>query len=224
MPALDPLDSYASRTAARARSRRLGVREHRDQRWLVRDQGDHVVGIGRHERERGHRAAAAREHVDRTGAERLDQGVHVVRLDRGRIVDAAVSARAAAEAARVVGDDRAVGEIARRAWRSPRRSSADRSSSAAGVRRRWAAGRGRRRRCRLRRSRACVLSACQLGPGARSKLIGPAAGHYRRIRGSPKCGKTLLSPNQVIAEIRSPSSVRTSSAYGRAISVCGLGK
>ena len=35
-------------------------------------------------------------------------------------------------------------------------------------------------------------------------------GRYRRMRGRPKCGKTLLSPNQVIAEIRSPSSVRTS--------------
>jgi threonine dehydrogenase-like Zn-dependent dehydrogenase len=35
---------------------------------------------------------------------------------------------------------------------------------------------------------------------------------HRRIRGNPKFGKTLLSPNQVIADIRSPSSVRTSIA------------
>jgi hypothetical protein len=47
---------------------------------------------------------------------------------------------------------------------------------------------------------------------------------YRSIRGSPKSGKTLLSANQVIVEIWSPSSVRTSSPYGRAISVCGDGK
>lgn len=59
-------------------------------------------------------------------------------------------------------------------------------------------------------------------------LSGPACvrirASYRRIRGSPKCGKTLLSENQVSAEIWSPSSVRTSSPYGRAISVWGDGK
>ena len=46
-----------------------------------------------------------------------------------------------------------------------------------------------------------------------------AAFPTRRIRGKPKCGKTLLPPNQLIADIRSPASVRTSKAYGRAISV-----
>jgi hypothetical protein len=46
---------------------------------------------------------------------------------------------------------------------------------------------------------------------------------YRRILGNPKCGKTLLSPNQVIADIRSLSSVRTSIACGRAMSVWGWG-
>lgn len=55
-------------------------------------QGGHVVGVCRHERERGHRAAAAREHLDRANAERLDNGVDIVRLDRGRIVDPAVFA------------------------------------------------------------------------------------------------------------------------------------
>ena len=44
-------------------------------------------------------------------------------------------------------------------------------------------------------------------------------GSYRRIRGSPKCGNTPLPPNQVIAEIPSPSSVSTSIADGRATSV-----
>jgi hypothetical protein len=47
---------------------------------------------------------------------------------------------------------------------------------------------------------------------------------YRSIRGSPKCGKTLLSANHVIAEIRSPSSPRTTRPYGRAISVRASGK
>ena len=47
---------------------------------------------------------------------------------------------------------------------------------------------------------------------------------YRSVRGSPKCGKTLVSPNQVIADIRSPSSVRTNNAYARAISACALGR
>jgi hypothetical protein len=47
---------------------------------------------------------------------------------------------------------------------------------------------------------------------------------YRSIRGSPKCGKTLLSPNQEIADIPSPSSVRTNNAYGRVMSVWGTGR
>ena len=47
---------------------------------------------------------------------------------------------------------------------------------------------------------------------------------YRSIRGCPKCGKALLPPNQVIAEICWPSRVRTSIPYSRAISVWGGGK
>jgi hypothetical protein len=64
-----------------------------------------------HEREGGHGAPAAREHLGRAGAERLDDGVHILGLDRGRMVDPAVSAGAAAEAARVIRDHRAVGEV-----------------------------------------------------------------------------------------------------------------
>ena len=74
-------------------------------------QGGHVVGVGRHERERGHRAATAGEHLDRADAECFDHGVHVVRLEGGGVVDPAVFAGAAAEAARVVGDHGAVGEV-----------------------------------------------------------------------------------------------------------------
>ncbi len=113
MPAPEPLASYASRTAARARSAAAASESTRDQRWLVGHQGCHVVGIGRHERERGHRTATASEHLDRAGAERLDDGVYVVRLNRGRIVDPAVLANAAAEAARVIGDHGPVREMRR---------------------------------------------------------------------------------------------------------------
>ena len=74
-------------------------------------QGGHVVGVGRHERERGHRAAAAGEHLDRTNGERFNHGMHVAGLERGRIVDSAVCAGAAAEAARVIRDHGAVGEV-----------------------------------------------------------------------------------------------------------------
>ena len=88
----------------------LGVGEHRDDRRLVCHQRRHDVGVCRHERERGHRAATAREHLDRANAERLDNGVYVVRLDRGRILDPAVLAGAAAEASWVIGDHGAVGE------------------------------------------------------------------------------------------------------------------
>jgi hypothetical protein len=79
----------------------------------VGHQGCYVVGICRHERKRGHRAATAREHLDGAGAERLDDGVYVVRLDRGRVVDPPVLADAAAQAARVIGDHGPVGEVRR---------------------------------------------------------------------------------------------------------------
>jgi hypothetical protein len=69
--------------------------------------------MGGDERERGDRAAAAREDLDRAGAERLDQRVQILRLDRRRVVDPPVLARAAPEAARVIGDHGAVGEVRR---------------------------------------------------------------------------------------------------------------
>lgn len=64
----------------------------------------------------------------------------------------------------------------------------------------------------------------EAAPGNRAFATASTALPYRRIRGNPKCGKTPLSPNQVSADIPSPSSVSTSNAYGRAISVRGLGK
>jgi hypothetical protein len=44
---------------------------------------------------------------------------------------------------------------------------------------------------------------------------------YRSIRGRPNRGNTLLSANQVMAEIRSPSRVSTKSENARATSVSG---
>ena len=46
----------------------------------------------------------------------------------------------------------------------------------------------------------------------------------RSVRGSPKCGKTLLSANQVISAMPSSARVSTTSPYGRAMSVWGDGK
>jgi hypothetical protein len=44
------------------------------------------------------------------------------------------------------------------------------------------------------------------------------------VRGSPKCGNTLLSAKKVISATLLPASVSTRSPYGRPISVCGQGK
>ena len=55
------------------------------------------------------------------------------------------------------------------------------------------------------------------------RLAGLSNG-YRSVRGSPNWGKTLVSANQVIADIRSPSSVRTNNPRGRAMSVLGMGR
>ena len=68
------------------------------------------------------------------------------------------------------------------------------------------------------------------GPSLRSRRSSsnqPSERHgslRRNVRGRPNCGKTLLSPNQVIADIRSLSGVRTSMAHGLAMSVLGGGE
>ncbi len=87
---------------------RRAVGQNIDERRLVRYQRLDVIGIGRHERERRHGATAAGEHLDRAGAERLDHGVDVGRLNQRRLIDAAVLADAAPKPARVIGDDRPV--------------------------------------------------------------------------------------------------------------------
>ena len=91
----------------------VGVGEHVDQRRLVRDERDDVVGMSRDEGEGGDRPAAAREQLHRSGVERGDDGVDVRGLLLGVVVGAAVAPRAAAEAAGVVRDDGAVGKVRR---------------------------------------------------------------------------------------------------------------
>ena len=82
---------------------------------------------------------------------------------------------------------------------------------------------------RSRRRSSDLSSARERGRGR--LLAAPTTGvllgerfSYRSIRGSPKCGKALLPPNQVIAEICWPSRVTTIIPYSRAISVWGGGK
>ena len=113
MPAPDPLGLVCVPNASAGALGSLRVLKHLDEGRLVCHQGGHVAGVCRHERERGHRAATARKHLDRVGAERFDDRVHVIRLDRGRVVDPAVFACAAAQATRVIGDHGAVGEVLR---------------------------------------------------------------------------------------------------------------
>lgn len=67
-------------------------------------------GVCPHERERGHSAPAAGEHLHRPDAECLDNRVHVARLHGGCVVDPAVLTNTPAEASGVIGDHGAVGE------------------------------------------------------------------------------------------------------------------
>jgi hypothetical protein len=88
----------------------LGVGQQRDQRWLVRDEDSDVLGVLGDERERVHRTAAAGEDVDRA-TDLGDERVQVRRVQVGGALGPAVLAPAAADAARVVEDDRPVREV-----------------------------------------------------------------------------------------------------------------
>ncbi len=70
------------------------------------------LGMRGHERERVHGAAAAGEEVDRTEPQRLDDPMDVVRVLLGRRLAGRIGLGAALDAARVVGHDRAVREVA----------------------------------------------------------------------------------------------------------------
>jgi hypothetical protein len=90
----------------------VGVRKDGCQRWLVGDQRPHVLRVGRDERQRVHRATAAREQVNRSEPDLTDDPMQIIgvllgcRLGRRVVLDAAL------RPSRVVGDDRAVGEVA----------------------------------------------------------------------------------------------------------------
>jgi hypothetical protein len=89
----------------------LAVGQDRREGRLVRDDRPEVLGMARHERERVHRAAAAREQVHRTEAEILDDPVEVVGVFlRGRPAHRVVL-RAPLDAPRVVRDHGPVREV-----------------------------------------------------------------------------------------------------------------
>ena len=98
-------------TAGGERVRR--VRQHARRRRLVGDERPHEVGVRGDEGERVDRAAAAGEQVDRAPADRLDHRAHVGGVHLGSHLEVGVRALAALDAARVVGHDRAVGEVGR---------------------------------------------------------------------------------------------------------------
>ena len=66
------------------RQRALAIGQDRGERRLVRDERPDLLRVGRHEGERVHRAAAAREQVDRAAAELVDDPVQVVGVLLGR--------------------------------------------------------------------------------------------------------------------------------------------
>ena len=79
----------------------------------MRDQRGHVAGVGGHQGEGVHRSTAGGEQLHRPGTERVDDAVDVLGVLPGRALGAAVSPGAATQAAGVVGDDGAVGEVRR---------------------------------------------------------------------------------------------------------------
>jgi hypothetical protein len=88
----------------------VGVRQQRQHRGLVRDEGAHVPGVGGHQGEGAHRSAAVGEHLHRA-ADRLDDAVQIVGVLLGRVLGPAVVPGAAAQAPGVVGDHGAVREV-----------------------------------------------------------------------------------------------------------------
>ncbi len=89
----------------------LRVREHTGKRGLMGDEGSHVLGMGGHQGQRGHCAAAAGEEVDRPGAERSDDRVHILGLHIRNVGDLSIAAGAPPQATRVVCDHDAVGKV-----------------------------------------------------------------------------------------------------------------
>ena len=100
-------------TAAAGGERLRRVGQHARRRRLVGDEGPHEVGVRSDEGERVDGPAAAGEQVDRACADGLDHRAHVGGVDLGGHLEVGVRALAALDAARVVRDDGAVGEVGR---------------------------------------------------------------------------------------------------------------
>ena len=105
---------------------RLAIRQHVRRRRLVRDERSDLLWMRGHQGQRVHGAAAAGEEIHRTGVELRDQPVEVVRVLVGRRLGRVVGLLAAFDSARVVGDDRAVGEVPRQGRGIRRRPSVTR--------------------------------------------------------------------------------------------------
>ena len=90
----------------------LAVGEEGRERWLVRDQRPHLIGVLGDERQRVHRTAAAREQVDRSAPELLDDPMEVGGVLLGRRRDRRLGQLAALASAGVIGHHGAVGEVA----------------------------------------------------------------------------------------------------------------
>ncbi len=96
------------------------VGEDTGQWRLMGDESSQVARVGGHQCQSGHCSAAAREHVDRSGAERRDDRMHILGLHDGRVGDLAVAACAPPQAAWVVRDHLAVGEVRRQCPKAAR--------------------------------------------------------------------------------------------------------
>ena len=90
--------------------RHLTVFEQRDHRWLVGDEGAHVLGVDDHPVQPAHAAAARPERVHRPEPGRLDDAVVILGVHLHREL-AAGPTGAPLHAAGVVGDDRAAREV-----------------------------------------------------------------------------------------------------------------
>jgi hypothetical protein len=77
----------------------VGVREHRQQWRLMRDERGHVAGVGGHQSEGVHRSTTAGEQLHRSVAERLDDALDVLGVLLGCALGAAVMPGAATQAA-----------------------------------------------------------------------------------------------------------------------------
>ena len=143
-------------------------------------------GCARDEGERVHRAAAAGEQVDRARAELGDDPMQVVGVLLGRGRAGRIGLRAALDAARVVGHDGAIGEVAgERAEPAGAHRRADQEQH----RGRRSPPRGRRRSGRRRARPGCGSSARSSWSSGRSCRACATRTGRRLRRGSRRSGR-----------------------------------